>query len=142
MSSMKEKLKAVAGAIAAIEKQFGKGSIMRLGEADVAKDIASVSTGSLGLDIALGANTRGRWLRVARSSKFVGPAVRGRGGTPQRRGRRCEERRKKVCEARHAASISHRGAHRYPAVVRDGGDSADYLNVYDTVVYRKRPRGS
>src|SRR3954468_21003372 len=48
------KTKALAAALSQIEKQFGKGSIMRMGEADIAKDIEVVSTGSLGLDIALG----------------------------------------------------------------------------------------
>ncbi len=48
------KSKALAAALSQIEKQFGKGSIMRLGESDVSKDIQVVSTGSLGLDIALG----------------------------------------------------------------------------------------
>ena len=47
------KSKALAAALSQIEKQFGKGSIMRLGEADVGRDIQVVSTGSLGLDIAL-----------------------------------------------------------------------------------------
>ncbi|MDB5811635.1 MAG: recA [Betaproteobacteria bacterium] len=60
------KSKALAAALSQIEKQFGKGSIMRLGEADVAKDIESVSTGSLGLDIALGIGgfPRGRVIEV------------------------------------------------------------------------------
>jgi len=60
------KSKALAAALSQIEKQFGKGSIMRLGEADVAKDIASVSTGSLGLDIALGIGgfPRGRVIEI------------------------------------------------------------------------------
>ena len=49
-----EKAKALAAALAQIEKQFGKGSIMRLGEGEVIEDIQVVSTGSLGLDIALG----------------------------------------------------------------------------------------
>ncbi|HSC95330.1 MAG TPA: recombinase RecA [Burkholderiales bacterium] len=48
------KAKALAAALSQIEKQFGKGSIMRLGESDVSKDIEVVSTGSLGLDLALG----------------------------------------------------------------------------------------
>src|SRR3989337_2155069 len=48
------KAKALAAALSQIEKQFGKGSIMRLGESDVWKDIQVVSTGSVGLDIALG----------------------------------------------------------------------------------------
>src|SRR5258705_2891516 len=48
------KAKALAAALSQIEKQFGKGSIMKLGDADVDKAIEVVSTGSLGLDIALG----------------------------------------------------------------------------------------
>jgi len=48
------KTKALAAALSQIEKQFGKGSIMRLGESDISKDIKVVSTGSLGLDLALG----------------------------------------------------------------------------------------
>jgi recombination protein RecA len=60
------KSKALAAALSQIEKQFGKGSIMRLGDADVAKDIQVVSTGSLGLDIALGVGglPRGRVVEI------------------------------------------------------------------------------
>ena len=46
-----EKAKALQAALAQIEKQFGKGTIMRLGEGEVIQDIQVVSTGSLGLDI-------------------------------------------------------------------------------------------
>ena len=46
--------KALAAALGQIEKQFGKGSVMRLGDAGAAKDIDAVSTGSIGLDAALG----------------------------------------------------------------------------------------
>ncbi len=49
-----EKQKALDSALAQIERQFGKGSIMRLGGENALKDIESTSTGSLGLDIALG----------------------------------------------------------------------------------------
>jgi recombination protein RecA len=58
--------KALAAALSQIEKQFGKGSIMRLGEQDVAKDLQVVSTGSLGLDIALGVGglPRGRIVEI------------------------------------------------------------------------------
>ena len=49
-----EKAKALAAALSQIEKQFGKGSIMRYGDNEVSHDIQVVSTGSLGLDIALG----------------------------------------------------------------------------------------
>ena len=60
------KRKALQAALSQIEKQFGKGSIMRLGEADIAKDIQVVSTGSLGLDIALGVGglPRGRIVEI------------------------------------------------------------------------------
>jgi len=53
-------------ALAQIEKQFGKGSIMRLGDGEVDRDIQVVSTGSLGLDIALGIGglPRGRVVEV------------------------------------------------------------------------------
>ncbi len=60
------KSKALAAALSQIEKQFGKGSIMRLGEHEVARDIQVVSTGSLGLDIALGVGglPRGRVVEI------------------------------------------------------------------------------
>ena len=50
----KDKLKALELAVGQIEKQFGKGSIMRLGREEVPAGIPAISTGSLGLDIALG----------------------------------------------------------------------------------------
>jgi len=58
--------KALAAALSQIEKQFGKGSIMRLGESDISKDIQVVSTGSLGLDLALGIGglPRGRVVEI------------------------------------------------------------------------------
>src|SRR5262245_18901252 len=62
------KAKALAAALSQIEKQFGKGSIMRLGESEAAaqKDIQAVSTGSLGLDVALGIGglPRGRVVEI------------------------------------------------------------------------------
>jgi recombination protein RecA len=60
------KSKALAAALSQIEKQFGKGSIMRLGDGEVVKDIQVVSTGSLGLDIALGVGglPRGRVVEI------------------------------------------------------------------------------
>ncbi|MBI1394756.1 MAG: recombinase RecA [Betaproteobacteria bacterium] len=60
------KAKALAAALSQIEKQFGKGSIMRLGENDVSSDIQVVSTGSLGLDLALGIGglPRGRVVEI------------------------------------------------------------------------------
>ena len=46
--------KALAAALTQIEKQFGKGSVMRMGDGTAVRDIEAVSTGSLTLDIALG----------------------------------------------------------------------------------------
>ena len=48
------KKKALVAALGQIEKQFGKGSVMRLGDASASYDVEAISTGSLGLDIALG----------------------------------------------------------------------------------------
>lgn len=48
------KQKALSAALAQIERQFGKGSVMRMGDSDTGRDIEAISTGSLGLDIALG----------------------------------------------------------------------------------------
>ncbi len=61
-----EKAKALQAALSQIEKQFGKGSIMRLGDGEVSRDIQVVSTGSLGLDIALGVGglPRGRVIEI------------------------------------------------------------------------------
>jgi recombination protein RecA len=58
--------KALAAALGQIEKQFGKGSVMRLGDASATYDIEAVSTGSLGLDIALGVGglPRGRVVEI------------------------------------------------------------------------------
>lgn len=60
------KSKALAAALSQIEKQFGKGSIMRMGDADIGEDLQVVSTGSLGLDIALGVGglPRGRIIEI------------------------------------------------------------------------------
>ncbi|MDQ7958443.1 MAG: ATPase domain-containing protein, partial [Pseudomonadota bacterium] len=61
-----EKAKALQAALAQIEKQFGKGTIMRLGEGEAIADIQVVSTGSLGLDVALGVGglPRGRVVEI------------------------------------------------------------------------------
>jgi recombination protein RecA len=60
------KAKALSAALSQIEKQFGKGSIMRMGDSDIGEDIQAVSTGSLGLDIALGIGglPRGRIVEI------------------------------------------------------------------------------
>jgi recombination protein RecA len=63
--TLKEKMKAVSNAIAAIEKQFGKGAIMPLSGGEIA-EIAVIATGSVGLDLALGVGglPRGRVIEI------------------------------------------------------------------------------
>ncbi|MGB5208961.1 MAG: recombinase RecA [Gammaproteobacteria bacterium] len=58
--------KALAAALGQIEKQFGKGSVMRLGDSVASRDVSVVSTGSLGLDVALGIGglPRGRVVEI------------------------------------------------------------------------------
>ncbi len=58
--------RALVAALGQIEKQFGKGSVMRLGDAQASYDVEAVSTGSLGLDIALGIGglPRGRVVEI------------------------------------------------------------------------------
>ena len=66
MSKLTEKAKAIAQAIAGIEKQYGKGSIMRLGDGAEPAPVAVVPTGSIGLDLALGVGglPRGRVVEI------------------------------------------------------------------------------
>jgi recombination protein RecA len=60
------KQKALSAALSQIERQFGKGSVMRMGDAQATRDIEAISTGSLGLDIALGIGglPRGRIVEI------------------------------------------------------------------------------
>src|ERR1700704_240935 len=64
-SSM-DKTKALSAALSQIERQFGKGSVMKLGKNDRSMDIETISTGSLGLDVALGVGglPRGRGVEI------------------------------------------------------------------------------
>jgi recombination protein RecA len=66
MTKLSEKMKALGAAVSAIEKQFGKGSIMRLGEGCEAPRISVISSGSIGLDVALGVGgyPRGRVIEI------------------------------------------------------------------------------
>jgi recombination protein RecA len=61
-----DKSKALSAALSQIERQFGKGSVMRLGKNDKSMDVETISTGSLGLDIALGVGglPRGRVVEI------------------------------------------------------------------------------
>jgi recombination protein RecA len=66
VSKVTEKLKAVAAAVAAIEKQFGRGAVMTLGESHEATPVAVIPTGSVSLDRALGVGgyPRGRVIEI------------------------------------------------------------------------------
>jgi recombination protein RecA len=66
MADKESRSKALDLAVAQIEKQFGKGAIMKLGSDEVLSDIPAISTGSLGLDIALGVGgfPRGRVVEI------------------------------------------------------------------------------
>ena len=61
-----DKSKALSAALSQIERQFGKGSVMKLGKNDKSMDVETISTGSLGLDIALGVGglPRGRVVEI------------------------------------------------------------------------------
>src|SRR5882672_8593286 len=67
--SAKEKGKALDLALQQIEKQFGKGAIMKLGEDHASQQVEVIPTGSIGLDLALGG---------AASSRSTGPSLRAR----------------------------------------------------------------
>jgi recombination protein RecA len=66
--------KALAAALGQIEKQFGKGSVMRLGDGSGVRDVPAISTGSLGLDIALGVGGLPR----GRVAEIYGPESSGK----------------------------------------------------------------
>ena len=105
-SSM-DKSKALSAALSQIERQFGKGSVMKLGKNDKAMDIEAISSGSLGLDIALGIGglPRGRVVEI------YGPELSGKttlAFTPSQR------RRKKVASA-HSSMPNMRSIQSMPA---------------------------
>src|SRR6187551_1306415 len=66
MAEKDDKKRALDLALSQIEKQYGKGAIMKLGDADTPADIPAISTGSLGLDVALGVGgfPRGRIIEI------------------------------------------------------------------------------
>lgn len=66
--------KALGAALSQIEKQFGKGSVMRLGDTSVIQDVKTISTGSIGLDIALGIGG----LPCGRVVEIYGPEASGK----------------------------------------------------------------
>ena len=69
-----EKKRALELALSQLEKQYGKGAIMRLGTADIQADVLTISTGSLGLDIALGVGGLPR----GRVAEVYGPEASGK----------------------------------------------------------------
>ena len=109
-----DKQKALEAALGQIEKAFGKGSIMRLGKNETPVEIEAISTGSLGLDIALGIGglPRGRVIEI------YGPEILGQddaGAARHRRGaeegrhlrlRRCRARARSRSMPASWASIS------------------------------------
>jgi recombination protein RecA len=74
MNKNTDKQKALDSALAQIERQFGKGSIMKLGDGNAIQDIKATSTGSLGLDIALGIGG----LPMGRIAEIYGPESSGK----------------------------------------------------------------
>ena len=66
IANREDKLKALDAAIANIEKEFGKGSVMKLGDADETMDVSVIPTGCMSLDLALGVGgiPRGRVIEV------------------------------------------------------------------------------
>ena len=68
-----DKLKALDVALGQIEKQFGKGSVMKLGDSSVNMNVEAVPTGSLSLDIALGLeeSQKGELLRFTDQNQVV-----------------------------------------------------------------------
>ena len=73
-----DKLKALDAALAQIERQYGKGAVMKLGDPNVQMNVETIPTGSLSLDIALGLGgiPRGELLRFTGQSPQVRPQSR------------------------------------------------------------------
>ncbi|MGH7209464.1 MAG: recombinase RecA, partial [Nitrospiraceae bacterium] len=69
-----ERKRALDLALSQIEKQYGKGAIMRLGTAELPADVPTISTGSLGLDLALGVGGIPR----GRVTEIFGPEASGK----------------------------------------------------------------
>ena len=75
------KRKALSAALSQIEKQFGKGAVMRMGDVSAVRDIDAISTGSLGLDVALGIGglPRGRVIEIYGCLLYTSPSPRDHG---------------------------------------------------------------
>ena len=75
MEKSEEKKKALEAALSQIEKNYGKGSVMKLGDPENIVEIESISTGSLGLDVALGIGglPKGRVIEIYGPVNFDNP---------------------------------------------------------------------
>src|ERR687887_761002 len=127
--------KAIDLAVSQIERQFGKGAIMKLGEGGLVKDVPVISTGSLGLDIALGVGgvPRGRVVEI------YGPESSGKTtlalqviAQAQRRGGICA-----FIDAEHAVDVTYArklGVRTEDLLISQPDHGEQALEIADTLV--------
>ena len=130
-----DKEKSLQIAISQIEKEFGKGSIMRLGDSGTAVDVPVISTGSLSLDLALGING----LPMGRIVEIYGPESSGKTtlclhviANAQRNGGKCA-----IIDAEHAIDPQYAkriGVNIDDLLISQPDCGEDALNIVDTLV--------
>jgi recombination protein RecA len=130
-----DKEKSLQIAISQIEKEFGKGSIMRLGDSGTAVDVPVISTGSLSLDLALGING----LPMGRIVEIYGPESSGKTtlclhviANAQRNGGKCA-----IIDAEHAIDPQYAkriGVDIDNLLISQPDCGEDALNIVDTLV--------
>ena len=130
-----DKEKSLQIAISQIEKEFGKGSIMRLGDSGTAVDVPVISTGSLSLDLALGING----LPMGRIIEIYGPESSGKTtlclhviANAQRNGGKCA-----IIDAEHAIDPQYAkriGVDIDNLLISQPDCGEDALNIVDTLV--------
>ena len=130
-----DKEKSLQIAISQIEKEFGKGSIMRLGDSGTAVDVPVISTGSLSLDLALGING----LPMGRIVEIYGPDSSGKTtlclhviANAQRNGGKCA-----IIDAEHAIDPQYAkriGVNIDDLLISQPDCGEDALNIVDTLV--------
>ena len=130
-----DKEKSLQIAINQIEKEFGKGSIMRLGDSATAVDVPVISTGSLSLDLALGING----LPMGRIIEIYGPESSGKTtlclhviANAQRNGGKCA-----IIDAEHAIDPQYAkriGVNIDDLLISQPDCGEDALNIVDTLV--------
>jgi recombination protein RecA len=135
MANDKEKERALDLAVSQIEKQFGKGAIMRLGEEAFEHDIPTISTGSLGLDLALGIGGLPR----GRVAEIYGPEASGKTtlalqvvAQAQKQGGTCA-----YIDAEHALDMSYArklGVKAEEILVSQPDNGEQALEITDTLV--------